>query len=207
MVDKLTRRWNPFEYKEALILYQSDYSTLKQVLKTNKENAIADAAGDAKKIAEINAAFKNTDNLGNLDQADEDAENARKTALKMGIPNDKIHMLTNKGSKEINAHIKKVTERLKRAAIENKRDGTESLLFIYCAGHGCADQQQHFVLSEERNQLIPIEAKARLIANLSETRVIAVYDICRTDMDSMKKLKLTRGLQGEKKMFGEDYSY
>ena len=86
MVDQLTRRWNPFEYKEALILYQSDYSILKQVLKTNKENAIKEAAGDAKKIDEINAAFQNTDNLDNLKQADEDAENARKTALKMGIP-------------------------------------------------------------------------------------------------------------------------
>jgi len=49
--------------------------------------------------------------------------------------------MTNKTTKEVNDYLKKTLKtKLQKAKKDNDANGTESLLFVYCAGHGAADQ-------------------------------------------------------------------
>jgi len=75
---------------------------------------------------------------------------------------------------------------------------------VYCAGHGVADQQQYFVLNDSKRQLVTIEAKLRALANLTGASIMAVYDVCRQNIETVKELK--RGVKTDD-LFGDEYSY
>ena len=78
------------------------------------------------------------------------------------------------------------THKMTSATMEGKR----VFLFVYCAGHGVADQQQYFVCNSEKHNLLAIEQKLRGICKGSygQINVVAVYDICRSDLTKFKGL-------------------
>ena len=98
-----------FGHKEAIILYQTDYSQLRKA--------------------------KGLSGMEDIPQAAKDADNAAKIAKSLGVEDKNIHRLTNITSKEFNSHIMKTMKRFSAKAI----DGDIPFLFVYCAGHGCAD--------------------------------------------------------------------
>lgn len=120
----------------------------------------------------------------------------------MGIPEEEIKMMTDGNNKQVNDYLKReLKTKLQKAKQNNDKNGTESLLFVYCAGHGVADQQQYFVLNDNKKQLITIEAILRTQANCYGVKVIAVYDVCRQDIKDLPELK--RGLGSKKELFGD----
>jgi hypothetical protein len=79
--------------------------------------------------------------MADITQAPQDAEAAKKIAKKMGIPEEEIKMIHNGTTKAVNDYLKKTLKtKLQKAKKDNDANGTESLLFVYCAGHGAADQ-------------------------------------------------------------------
>ena len=64
-------------------------------------------------------------------------------------------------------------------------------MFVYCAGHGVADQQQYFVLNHAEHNLVSVEQKLRSLCKNSEGNfcVFAVYDICRSELNKFKGLR------------------
>ena len=144
--------------------------------------------------------------MADITQAPEDAEAAKKIAIKMGIPEEEIKMIYGGTTKIVNDYLKKTLKtKLQKAKKDNDANGTESLLFVYCAGHGAADQQQHFILNDVKKQLVTIEANLRMLANMTGVKVVSVYDICRQPLEELKELK--RGLGKQPELFGDEYSY
>ena len=76
---------------------------------------------------------------------------------------------------------------------------------MYCAGHGAADQQQYFILNDNKKQLVTIEATLRMLANMTGVKIVSVYDVCRQDINELKELK--RGLGKKQDLFGDEYTY
>ena len=99
-----------FSLKVCWILHQDDYSLLRE------------AEGCSK--------------LGDLPTTSEDKENATIAARKMGIPDEEIFCLHEMSMSDINKFIRRETHRFFSYCLENKR----VFLFVYCAGHGVADQ-------------------------------------------------------------------
>ena len=64
-----------------------------------------------------------------------DAENAKKIALRMGIPLENIKKLTNLTYEDFDEVYKGTYKTLKKNALKDKR----SFLMVYCAGHGVGD--------------------------------------------------------------------
>ena len=64
-----------------------------------------------------------------------DAENAKKIALRMGVPFENIKKLTNMTYDDFNEVYKSSYKTLKKHALKDKR----SFLMVYCAGHGVGD--------------------------------------------------------------------
>ena len=62
--------------------------------------------------------------------------------MRLGVPDENIKMMTDTTTKDMqNYMMKDLKTRLQKASKENVKNGTESFLFVYCAGHGVADQQ------------------------------------------------------------------
>ena len=64
-----------------------------------------------------------------------DAENAKKIALRMGIPLENIKKLTNLTYEDFDEVYKGTYKTLKKNTLKDKR----SFLMVYCAGHGVGD--------------------------------------------------------------------
>ena len=60
---------------------------------------------------------------------------------------------------------------------------------VYCAGYGMSDMTQDFVLNQDERILIPIEKRLRLIAKLTNTSVLAFYDVCHQNQASIPNIK------------------
>lgn len=88
-------------------------------------------------------------------------------------------------------------------------EGDIPFLFVYVAGHGCADQHQYFVVNHDKQQLVPIEAKLRVIANKTQAHIISIYDVCRQEMKDLKNLKRGGGpvATEDDQTFGDEYCY
>lgn len=149
-----------FALKVAWIFHQSDYSKLRK------------AEGCGK--------------LGDLPTTKKDKVNAYRAAKKMGIPDEEIHYWTGMSSKELGKMIRKETHRLSDYTMADK----QVFLFVYCAGHGVADSQQYFVLNDASHNLFPVESKLRAMCKGSDGmfHIVAVYDICRSDLSKFKGL-------------------
>lgn len=55
----------------------------------------------------------------------------------MGITDENIHVFTAQTTKEVNAMIRREVNKMNTLAFDGKR----VFIFVYCAGHGVADQQ------------------------------------------------------------------
>ena len=122
----------------------------------------------------------------------------------MGIPLENIKKLTNLTYEDFDEVYKGTYKTLKKNALKDKR----SFLMVYCAGHGVGDMTQDFVLNQEEKILLPIEKRLRLIAQLTNTSVLAFYDVCRQDKASIPNI--TRGEVEEQKgfdAFADTYNY
>ena len=54
----------------------------------------------------------------------------------MGIPDEEIHFFTEMEKKDVNKLLRRETHRFFDFCLKNQR----VFLFVYCAGHGVADQ-------------------------------------------------------------------
>ena len=67
----------------------------------------------------------------------------------------------------------------------------DAFLFIYLAGHGCADYRQYFLLDEQKPNRIFWEAEAdsrKLLDRCTkEVKLFVIYDCCREDYQEAYK--------------------
>ena len=75
--------------------------------------------------------------FGNLKATIRDAKNATQIARGFGIWDKDIIYIHNKTIKEVDAIIKQIKIEFR----ELVKKGLYSFLFVYCAGHGVADQE------------------------------------------------------------------
>ena len=70
---------------------------------------------------------------------------------------------------------------IKREFAGFAKNGERSFLFVYCAGHGAADQQQHMILNGISGNLCNIEQNCRDVCSTTKnmTTVLSVYDMCK----------------------------
>ena len=139
----------PFTHKECWIFHESDYK--------------------------IVSTLPGLEKLGDLPNTKNDAVNAKRMALRMGILEANIKDFT---GMSINAIKNVFRDGLADFILKNK-DGKRSFLLVYVAGHGVCDQMQNFVLNDPEHNLCNIEEKLRSLSKESDTNVLAFYDVCR----------------------------
>ena len=145
-------------HKECWLVYQNDYSIVRK------------ATGYEK--------------LGDLPATERDAENAKKIAMSMGVPEGNIKVFNNATLKSLTKVFRQTTLALASKNVDGKR----SFLLVYCAGHGVSDQMQHFVLNDATENVINIEERLRALAKNTETNVLAFYDACKSDKSAFPNL-------------------
>lgn len=100
-------------------------------------------------------------------------------AKKMGIEESKIKEFNGMDSKAVLAEFATAKNKF-MANMTQKNNTGKTFLFVYCAGHGLADQQQYFVLPDSTDAAaFPIENQLRILAQEAGVNVVAFYDICR----------------------------
>ena len=71
------------------------------------------------------------------------------------------------------------------------KKGETIFIYAYVAGHGCADNQQYFLLNtaEVKDALHPIEMRLRSHSKVGNGNcfVFAIYDICRLSSASLRQ--------------------
>ena len=73
------------------------------------------------------------------------------------------------------------------------KEGKRCFLFVYCAGHGLADQRQYMVFNGTSGNLYRMEAQLRDIANLEGKKAVTVfgiYDMCKDVVSRYEDLTL-----------------
>ena len=80
-----------------------------------------------------------------------------------------------------------------------KTGGKKFFLMVYMSGHGCSEDNQFFLLNSKSDVILPIESKLRALAEAYDCRVLAVYDICRSNKSlyMAKKKTQKRGIEEE----------
>ena len=139
--------------------------------------------------------------LEDLPATERDAENAKKIAMSMGIPEANIKTFNN-------ATVQSLTKYFRQTglALGSKNvDGKRSFMLVYCAGHGVCDQMQHFVLNDAKENVINIEERLRSLAKNTDTSILAFYDACKSEKSSFPNLKMRGG--DDLSSFGEKYEY
>ena len=122
-----------------------------------------------------------------LPATEQDAINARKLAHGFNIPDEEIIFIEDKPITEIKKILWDIARRFKALGLKGER----TFLFVYCAGHGVADQRQYIVLNGTSGNLYPIEAELRSIVGATQKMctVFAVYDMCKDQKERYKELK------------------
>ena len=62
---------------------------------------------------------------------------------------------------------------------ENNKNGQNTLLFVYYAGHGMMDNYTYSVLNGGRRYKYPLEKMLRTAAKMNGSYIIAAFDCCR----------------------------
>ena len=111
----------------------------------------------------------------------------------MDIPESNISYLIDASREEVDQKFKEITKQIEKKQKKMNKDGETSYVFVYCAGHGCADTQQYYMINSSKltEALFPIEARLRILskAGKGSCYVFGIYDICRTKADELKKLR------------------
>ena len=144
--------------------------------------------------------MKGNEALADLPATKNDAVNAKKIALRLGIPEQNIKFFT----KQTAADFDKVFADAKKRFITKNTGEKRSFLMVYVAGHGVCDQMQYFVLNNKENNVIAIEDKLRSLAKASNTNILTFYDICRSDKSKFPNLK---GGTEDFSAFSDAYEY
>ena len=144
--------------------------------------------------------MKGNEALADLPHTANDAVNAKKIALRLGIPEQNIKFYT----KQTEEKVKKLFADAKKRFITTNSGEKRSFLMVYVAGHGVCDQMQYFVLNNQDNNIIAIEDKLRSLAKASNTNILTFYDICRSDKSKFPNLK--GGLE-DVQAFADNYEY
>ena len=82
-------------------------------------------------------------------------------------------MLTNPDINTISREMNQVEKQIK----QNKKDGFDTLLFVYYAGHAAVYDQTMCLLNGEQH-IYKLEKKLRRIAGLNGSFVISLFDCC-----------------------------
>ena len=169
----------PFVHKECWIFYEPEY----EILRSAPGNEM----------------------LGDLPATSNDAVNAKRIALRMGIPEANIHQYTKMTTKAIQQVFRNGT----RTFLNKSVDGKRTFLLVYVAGHGVCDQMQYFVLNDAEHNLVNIEEKLRTLSKGTDTSILTFYDICRSDKSKFPNLKrgTEAGPGGDNEGFAENYQY
>ena len=168
----------PFVHKECWIFFEPEYEILRS------------APGNEK--------------LGDLPATTTDAADAKRIALRMGVPEANIKHFTKMTTKSIQQVFRDGTRTFLNRAVGGKR----SFLLVYVAGHGVSDQMQYYVLNDAEHNLVNVEEKLRSLAKGTDTSVLAFYDVCRSDKSKFPNLK--RGVEAggaSNEGFAENYQY
>ena len=99
------------------------------------------------------------------------------TVLK--IPKENVFIDKEATKEMVDKSYKEIMKKAKKLFIQN----TPHLLIVYCGGHGVTtDEQQVFLLNmdKEDHALFPLEFKLRYLNRECDTKLCAIYDVCRT---------------------------
>ena len=117
-----------------------------------------------------------------MDPTKDDAVHAYQIARGFGVHKSNIIHLNGMILSQVNDTFNRLKKMYRALAKEGKR----SLLLVYCAGHGVADQQQYMVLNTTSGNLLNIEQTCRDVVSLSKdknknmmTTAFAIYDMCK----------------------------
>lgn len=110
-----------FRRKEALIIWQSDYTKLR-------------------KVPDLIPKEGQPEQMSNLAQAKVDGENARDIAKRLGITEENITVLTDVTTVSLNQELWKIHDRM-IPGDEPEDQHRPTFLFVYVAGHGVAKQE------------------------------------------------------------------
>lgn len=147
--------------------------------------------------------------MGDLEQAEQDAENSSKIAQRLGISKENTTILTDADTVAIDTTLADIYERMIEKDVD---EDSPAFLFVYVAGHGVAQQQQYFVTNRNNKAcLSQIERNLRALASLKDgLKIVAFYDVCRQDRASVAELETGAKHKMWDNSFaeaGEEYSY
>ena len=145
-----------FDYQHAkwLIIYNKDYGELRK----------RDRCGG----------------FSDLPDVETDAMNIKRGVLSLGAREEDIIMLKNVQRTEM---MKKLQQINRECIAQFQMDGTNTLIFIYYAGHGIMNNYTEAVVNNNEagnaKFRFPIERQMRIIATNPGTFVLGVLDCCR----------------------------
>ena len=144
-----------FAVKKAVIIHQADYS--------------------------LTRLLHSQPTFGDLNETKNDAVHARQLARGFGILEHDIIEINDMDIDLINLKLRELKEEFNK--INSQPGNTKrQFLFVYCAGHGVADQTSYMVLNATSGNLFPIETSLRDLCNGKEMEfltVFSVYDMCK----------------------------
>ena len=96
--------------------------------------------------------------------------------------------------------IDKIINNIKREFLVFAENGKRTFLFVYCASHGVADQQQYMILNSTSGNLFKIEQTCLDVCNSTKNMctVFAVYDMCKDELRRYPGLSLKQAKPAQK---------
>ena len=67
----------------------------------------------------------------------------------------------------------------------NRMQKKGTLVFVYYSGHGACDNETYLILNED-GKMFAMEKMLRILSEMDNTYVIALYDCCREKVDISK---------------------
>ena len=156
--------------------------------KVNIKQAIVISCGDYGELREI----EGKEGFQDIPEVDEDASLVYAGLRRLKFAKSEITMLNNPVYQEIKIAIDKVSAQI----YTNYREGLNTLLYVYYAGHGMMDNCTYCVLNGPR--MYPLEKMLRTLAKADGSYLVAVFDCCRekVEQQAMRGLKAdTEGLE------------
>ena len=121
-----------------------------------------------------------------------DAEEIKKLAKMIGIPEEHIYHFHASNKKDLNKYYTDLKKEYQRLL----KDMDNVFLLVYCSGHGVSsNSKQVYVLNQSSDATFNIEYKLRLLSDKFDNfcHIFAIYDVCNTDLSTLPELCAVRG--------------
>ena len=112
--------------------------------------------------------------FGNIPEALTDVKVVVRGLQHIGFDKSEITELINPDKESLKTLFNKVMDQ----AYMNGKEGKETILFVYFAGHGAMDNDTYIILNGPK-MAFPLEKMLRTISKMTGTYVIALLDCCR----------------------------